>query len=75
MPDFCEAYYQEERRQAIADKRAEHFPICGCCGHYIYPRESFYTLNIIRDEIIVCYDCKQEMDSSVCIVEDVRYGH
>lgn len=74
IPNCYDPVYQEERRQAEADRRAECFPTCGCCGHKIYPHEKFWVLLVIKDELIVCEDCRTEMEDSVCIVEDVRYG-
>lgn len=52
-------------------KNTDHFPVCDCCGHYIYPKEKFYVLNMITNEIIICSDCKRELDDSVCTVEDL----
>lgn len=73
IPNDYDPVIQEDRQQAVMDRRAEYFPICGCCGHYIYPREKFYVLNVRKNELIVCEECKAEMDDSVCVVEDVSY--
>lgn len=74
IPDCYDPISQEERRQAQMDQHAKHFPVCGCCGHYVYSHEKFWTLNVRKSELIVCEDCKAEMDDSVCTMEALRYG-
>lgn len=75
IPDCYDPVYQEERRQTDMDRRADHFPICGCCGHRIYPLECFYELNVKKNVLIVCEECASEMMGNPFIVEDIRYGN
>lgn len=70
-----EPWVSEMQHQMAMDRRAEHFPICSCCGHRIWPQESFYKLNSRKDVLIVCEECASEMMGNPCIVEDLSYGN
>lgn len=35
--------------------------VCGCCGHNIYEWEDYYELDVKKDVLIVCSDCREEM--------------
>lgn len=66
----------DPERDCLLDPQQKpgEWPVCGCCGHHIYSGEFFWILNRIKEEIVVCSDCKAEMDSSVCTVQDVCYA-
>ena len=64
-----EPWQQEEARQAKWDKIVKHLPVCGCCSRKIYPRGIFYKLKIKKEKVIVCEDCKTDMDESKQILE------
>lgn len=55
---------------------------CDCCGHLIHGGERFYELELCtglvrmihKAELIVCADCKAEMELSERLWEDIRYA-
>lgn len=68
---MCGANSSHDHLLDQQQRNTDHFPVCGCCRKNIYPKEKFYVLNMITDEIIICSDCKRELDDSVCTVEDL----
>lgn len=62
-------HQQEERRQAAWDRLVEDLPVCGCCGHSVYPNDIFYELKVKKETIIVCADCHSDMVLSETILE------
>ena len=64
-----EPWQQEEVRQAKWDRFVEHLPVCGCCCRSIYPKGIFYELRMPKETVIVCADCKSDMDESKQILE------
>ena len=69
IPDCCDPVCQEEKRQADWDRFVEKLPVCGCCGHSIYPQDIFYKLKIQKETIVVCADCKSDMDEGKQFLE------
>ncbi len=64
-----ELWQQEDTRQAKWDNIVKHLPVCGCCYRKIFPNNVFYELKIKKEQIIVCEDCKTDMDESKQILE------
>ena len=70
IPECYDPVYQEERRQAAMDSFVEDLPVCGCCKRSVYPHSKFYELKVEGNRIIVCQDCKSDLDMSEMILEE-----
>jgi hypothetical protein len=49
--------YLDDPQQRDAEIRG----VCDCCGHDIYVWEDYYELDVKKDVLIICTDCKEEM--------------
>lgn len=74
IPDCYDPVFQEERRQAQWDREAQWPPKCGCCGEVLFPGRHYFEMDVMGDTLIVCDECKDRMEDSEVIVEDVSYG-
>ncbi len=64
IPDCYDPVYQEERRQAEADRAASRRPICDCCFRHVRPGSHYYTIAVQKEPCTICEDCKEELDES-----------
>ena len=69
IPDCYDPVVQAER---LAGDDS-HCPVCGCCGHRVRGGEKIWTLFVGKNPIIVCEDCKSEMEDNVAVVEEVAW--
>ncbi|MBO7251776.1 MAG: hypothetical protein J6V25_04025 [Oscillospiraceae bacterium] len=60
---------EAERSEAKWDRFIEDLPECGCCCKSVYPHTRYYELRVKNDRIIVCADCKSDLDMSETILE------
>lgn len=69
IPDCYDPVFQEERRQAAFDRRAEGYPVCGCCFRRICPGGRYYELSVGGQPVKVCAGCKGVMEINQGLVE------
>ena len=71
IPDCYEAFTQAERREAELDYKEARRDRCGCCGRIIEPGEHCWTVSLESKSHLICENCKEELDESETIQEEV----
>lgn len=71
IPDCYDPVSQAERREQEWDQFLNTLPRCSCCGEPIQPGKHFWVLKVIKNTLIVCKDCKDDMEENEDIVEDM----
>lgn len=71
IPDCYEAFRQAERREAELDRREARRDRCGCCGRIIGPGEHCWTVLRHSETFLLCRECKEDVDESETIQEEV----
>ena len=69
IPNCYDPVYQEERRQAEADRVASLRPVCACCFKPVIPGRPYYTLSVQKEQCAICEDCKENLDESEAYLE------
>lgn len=69
IPNCYDPVYQEERRQAEADRAISMRPVCACCRKSVIPGRPYYTLSIKKDLCTICEDCKGDLEESETYLE------
>lgn len=69
IPNCYDPVYQEERRQAEADRAVSLRPVCACCRKPVIPGRPYYTLSIKKDPYTICEDCKDDLEESETYLE------
>lgn len=69
IPNCYDPVYQEERRQAEADRAISLRPVCACCCKPVILGRPFYTLAVQKELCTICEDCKDVLDESEQILE------
>lgn len=71
IPDCYEAFTQAERREAELDSKEARRDRCGCCERIIEPGEHRWTVSRYAETFLLCRECKEEVDESETIQEEV----
>ena len=71
IPDCYEAFRQAERREARLDELEARRDRCGCCGRAIEPGEHLWTVLRHKETFSLCRRCKEDVDQSETILEEV----
>ena len=69
IPNCYDPIYQEERRQAEADRAVSSRPVCVCCFNPVRSHRPYYTLSVNKELCAICEDCKEDLDESKIYLE------
>lgn len=73
IPDCYDPCIQAERREKERDDARSRWGVCGCCGCDIRPGERFYTVVHGRHSCLLCRSCKEDVDESEAVMEEVVF--
>lgn len=71
IPDCYDAVRQAERRELSLERMEAHREHCGCCGRIIELGERFFTVLRHKDTFLLCRSCKDDVDESETVMEEV----
>lgn len=69
IPNCYDPVYQEERRQAQADRAVSQRPVCVCCFKPVQPGRPYYKISVQKELYTICEDCKEDLDESETYLE------
>lgn len=75
IPECYDAVRQAESRALSLERMEARRERCGCCGRVIELGEHFFTVLRHKETFPLCRSCKDDVDESETIMEEVDpYG-
>lgn len=71
IPDCYDAALEAERRALAQDRQESRRERCGCCGRTIELGERFFTVLRHKETFLLCRSCKDDVDESETVMEEV----